>query len=545
MKHSTILMTNLLTIWFAAFAGAQPQFYRQGLAGTLFAGCDFIGPGDETHYLRSVDRDWGRDQGYLWSARWAGYIEAPFSGEVSFDAVVTDGLRLKIDGVIVIDGFDKDRPGAGKVVMQKGKKVPLLLEFVSLQGKAQLHLYWQWQGHPPTIVPQEALSHHLFALVETSQQSKRGDDVLLPEIEVPRGQEHECVIKHVVVYDEPGRYAGWPSNGGFWMWGNEMAVAFECSWFKDRPDWMDGHARDRTKPNEDFVARSTDGGQTWTHKKYNILSDSGNFLPSPGEIDFTHPDFALKCQGVRFYYSYDRAKTWHGPFRLVVTGLDDDCGKMESRTVYILNGKSDCFLFFNVDHGNKSNLAFCARTLNGGETFGFVSWISPELEKASQYERWSVYSTLRLRDDHLIMAAQRKYSNSQAIIQRLNWIDVYESRDSGITWRFLSKAADTDVVNSDHNGNPPSILKLSDGRLCVTYGFRGAPFPLCVRFSSDDGKTWSEPIILRGSARNWDFGYPLSLQRPDGKVVTVYYFATPDNRDQFITATIWDPDKVT
>ncbi|MHC4648271.1 MAG: hypothetical protein ACYTBJ_22655 [Planctomycetota bacterium] len=84
----------------------------------------------------------------------------------------------------------------------------------------------------------------------------------------------------------------------------------------------------------------------------------------------------------------------------------------------------------------------------------------------------------------------------------------------------MSKVADTDVPNSDFNGNPPSLLKLRDGRLCLTYGFRAKPCVMCAKFSSDKGKTWSTPVILRAGARNWDFGYSRSLQRPDGKVIT-------------------------
>jgi len=535
-------MVIVLTFGATSFGSAQAGFYRQGLAGTFFNGCDFTSPESDTHYVKSLDHDWGRQNGYVWSARWAGLIEGPFTGEVTFSAEVTDGLRLTVAGNVVIDSIDKNRPpSTGKLIMEKGRKVPIVLEFISLRGEAQLHLYWQWQGQYRTIVPKEALSHHVVALADTSKQSQPGDDVVLPDIEVPQGEEHLCVIKHVVVYDEPGRYAGWPSNGGLWMWGNEMAVAFECGWFKDRPDWMDGHARDKSRPNEDFVARSTDGGLTWTHKKYNILSEGDNLLTAPGDIDFTHPDLAFKCQGERFYYSYDRTQTWNGPFRLDVSALSGGDGKMDSRTVYIVNGQSDCLVCINIDCGDRNELVFCAQTTNGGKTFDFLGWVSPEPQKAPKYERWFIFSIVRLADNHLIAAFQRKYDNGGAIIQRLNWIDVYESRDGGKTWKFLSKVADTDVVNSDHNGNPPSILKLNDGRLCVTYGFRGEPFPLCATFSSDDGKSWSKPIILRLGARNWDFGYPLTRQRPDGKAVTVYYFATPDNRDQFIAATIWDP----
>ena len=33
-------------------------------------------------------------------------------------------------------------------------------------------------------------------------------------------------MRHVVVYREPGRFAGWPANGGMWAWGNELLVGF-------------------------------------------------------------------------------------------------------------------------------------------------------------------------------------------------------------------------------------------------------------------------------------------------------------------------------
>jgi len=359
-----------------------------------------------------------------------------------------------------------------------------------------------------------------------------------------QGNQHKCVEKHVVVYDEPGRYAAWPANGGFWMWGNEMAVAFECGWFKDRPDWMDGHARDEDRPNEDIVARSTDGGLTWTHKKYDILSGGHDMRDIPEGMDFSNPGFAFKSQGDRFYYSYDRGENWFGPYRIKVTGLPDAGEDMESHTCYIINGKSGGFFFFGVKPEGAQDRFYCTRTTDGGKTFQFLGWVSPPPDKAPKFERWAVYSAVKLSDNHLIAALRRKIIKKQGNIRTLNWIDVYESRDAGKTWNFLSKVADTDVVNSEHNGNPPSILKLQDGRLCVTYGFRAEPYAMCAKFSSDKGKTWSKPIILRTGARNWDFGYSRSLQRPDGKVITVYYWATPEHRNQYIAATIWDPSKV-
>ena len=38
-----------------------------------------------------------------------------------------------------------------------------------------------------------------------------------------------------------------------------------------------------------------------------------------------------------------------------------------------------------------------------------------------------------------------------------------------------------------------------------------------------------------------DLGYPRSLVRPDGKVMTIYYFNGPREEDRAIEATLWKP----
>ena len=43
----------------------------------------------------------------------------------------------------------------------------------------------------------------------------------------------------------------------------------------------------------------------------------------------------------------------------------------------------------------------------------------------------------------------------------------------------------------------------------------------------------------RGGGR--DIGYPRTVQRPDGKIVTVYYFHDQPKGDRHIAATIWEP----
>ncbi len=48
--------------------------------------------------------------------------------------------------------------------------------------------------------------------------------------------------------------------------------------------------------------------------------------------------------------------------------------------------------------------------------------------------------------------------------------------------------------------------------------------------------------MLRDDALTWDMGYPRSVVRPDGKIVSIYYFTTAENKEQHIAATVFNPD---
>ncbi len=39
-------------------------------------------------------------------------------------------------------------------------------------------------------------------------------------------------------------------------------------------------------------------------------------------------------------------------------------------------------------------------------------------------------------------------------------------------------------------------------------------------------------------------GYPRTVQRADGKIVTIYYIHDQPQSDRYIAATIWDPERV-
>ena len=115
-------------------------------------------------------------------------------------------------------------------------------------------------------------------------------------------------FRNVKVYAEPGRFGGWPANHGVWSWGNEILAGFSRGYYKDLG--LDRHSIDREKREEHLLARSFDGGETWSIENpaaQGALIPTGTALHGlappelkekpwrdcPGGIDFTHPDFAM------------------------------------------------------------------------------------------------------------------------------------------------------------------------------------------------------------------------------------------------------------
>ena len=359
------------------------------------------------------------------------------------------------------------------------------------------------------------------------------DGILLSESARSEIQPAPRSVKHVIVYQEPGHFGGMPANNGIWAWGNEILVGFKRATYKANATT---HSIDRDKPEPVGLARSVDGGETWKiEDPQNFIDDGGKPAPSPGGINFSDPNLAIRVRYNIFVVSHDRGRTWKGPF--LFTGINED---VTSRTDYLVNGPYDALFFMSgtqpgVRAGSYKDRSFCARTTDGGKTFEFVSWMTHE----PLTTRSVMSSTIRASQTELVSALRRRDDSSG---QKRTWIDVYASTDNGSHWSFRSEVADTGQPQDPRNGKPPAMVRLHDGRLVVAYGYRFTPYRMCAKVSKDNGKTWSAEMILRDDARTWDFGYPRMVVRPDGKLVTIYYHNTVKNPVQHIAATIWDPD---
>ncbi len=132
---------------------------------------------------------------------------------------------------------------------------------------------------------------------------------------------------------------------------------------------------------------------------------------------------------------------------------------------------------------------------------------------------------MRTRSGKLIAAMRNNHGN----------VYIATSKDDGRTW---SEAKPSPMI-----GHPADLIQLKDGRILCTYGVRepyhGAPSGVRAAWSEDEGETWKidQEVQLRNDFLNWDVGYPESLELPDGRVLTVYYFNLFGR--YFLGATYW------
>lgn len=119
--------------------------------------------------------------------------------------------------------------------------------------------------------------------------------------------------------------------------------------------------------------------------------------------------------------------------------------------------------------------------------------------------------------------------------QKSWWIEAFLSPDEDRSWYML------DRPRVNNHGNPPHMIRLRDGRIVLTHGWRAPPHGSRTMLTSDEGTTWSDEIIRRDDGKSWDPGYPRTVQRSDRRIVTVYYFNVPGSKERHIAATIWNP----
>jgi hypothetical protein len=114
----------------------------------------------------SVNFSWGEATPFAgldrdnFSVRWTGQIEPLWSEDYTFTTLSDDGVRLWVDGQLIIDNWTGHAPriDEGFITLEAGRKYPLRLDYFESGGGSVIRLSWSSARQPLAVVPRSQLS---------------------------------------------------------------------------------------------------------------------------------------------------------------------------------------------------------------------------------------------------------------------------------------------------------------------------------------------------------------------------------------------------
>jgi hypothetical protein len=138
-----------------------PEGVGNGLAGEYYDAMDLTGT-KVSRTDATVNFDWGTGAPHpsigadTFSVRWTGEVLAPASGTYTFSTRSDDGVRLWINGQLVVNNWTDHAPttDSGQIALAAGQRYPVRLEYYENQVGATIALSWQVPGtQGPVIIP--------------------------------------------------------------------------------------------------------------------------------------------------------------------------------------------------------------------------------------------------------------------------------------------------------------------------------------------------------------------------------------------------------
>ena len=323
--------------------------------------------------------------------------------------------------------------------------------------------------------------------------------------------------KVITASEEP--YSGWPTvmrreNGELWT------------------VWSGGRDAHVCPMGQVRAISSRDDGATWTYPRVLLDTamddrDAGALVTAKGTLLITTftslaweergllekqtPERQVRWKGVRDRLSPEERKAALGEWVIRSTDGGMSWSPIIATIVNSPHGptqlKDGRLLYVGKQLWAKEHRIGAAESKDDGLTWTWLSEIPgrPGDDVATKYHELHAVET----DDGRIVAQIRHEGKVDT-----NWTLQTESADGGKTWT---------IPRPITFGIPSQLLKLRDGRLLMTYGHRRKPFGNQARMSTDQGRTWSEPMIISGDGAAGDLGYPSTVELADGTLLTVWY----------------------
>ncbi len=172
------LLAALLAAGAMAAAARPAEAQGTGAYAEYFDNIDFVptaAPRDGQRVDPTINFNWGNvptpftpdaappgiTDVQTWSARWSGLIEAPATGSYTFNHNSDDGVRVWVDGLLILDRWRDQAPTSAislPINLAAGQRYGLRVDYFQNPGNALISLQWLVPGAGGyVVVPQAAL----------------------------------------------------------------------------------------------------------------------------------------------------------------------------------------------------------------------------------------------------------------------------------------------------------------------------------------------------------------------------------------------------
>jgi len=176
-----------------------------GVNASYFEGTDLAGVPVLTQIEDSIDHNWstgevaaGLNDGL--SARWTANLEAPFTETYQLTTTTDDGVRLWLDGRLLIDNWTNhsSTEDIAKVDLVAGQFYSLKMEWYESTGSAVARLWWQSPSIPRQIIP----TGWLQLPVRATNPYPYNTDVNVPQTPILTWSASETAAQHDVYFGD-------------------------------------------------------------------------------------------------------------------------------------------------------------------------------------------------------------------------------------------------------------------------------------------------------------------------------------------------------
>jgi len=349
------------------------------------------------------------------------------------------------------------------------------------------------------------------------------------------------VVDVRIISQQPEFYAGWPtvvrrSNGELWV------------------TWSGGREAHVCPFGQVHAMKSNDGGETWTFPR--VLHD--------GPLDDRDAGILETAKGTLIVTTFSSLA-----YEVRLMSSPDKMAEWEPEKVRRWKAERD---WLTTEERKKELGEWALRSTDGG-----ISWSARIPTQVN-----SPHGPIQLADGRLLYVGKQLWTADKRI-------GVAESKDDGLTWQMVAEipVRPGDLVTGDyheahaveasdgtliaqirnHNvkdkgetlqtesrdggrtwsvphsigvwGLPSHLLRLTDGRLLMSYGHRRKPYGNQARLSADNGQTWSVPMTISGDGSCGDLGYPSTVELGDGSLLTVWYEALKTGQNAVLRQARW------